>query len=74
MGDEIHADAVDAGQAEVAKPLIEHWGGDEWAAVSRNFSSDHKPDLTAPGFGATSFVADGAPSLNPVRDHGVHTW
>ncbi|MBF4587415.1 alpha/beta hydrolase [Curtobacterium sp. VKM Ac-2887] len=72
--DEIHADAVYAGQAEVAKPLIEHWGGDEWAAVGRDFSSDHHQDPTAPGFGATSFGADGAPGLNPVRDHGVHTW
>ncbi len=72
--DEIDADAVDAGQAEVAKPLIEHWGGDEWAAVGRDFSSDHKQDPTAPGFGATSFGSDGASGLNPVHDHGVHTW
>lgn len=72
--DEIHADAVYAGQAEVVKPIIEHWSGDEWAAVGRDFSSDHHQDPTAPGFGATSFGADGAPGLKPVRDHGVHTW
>lgn len=72
--DEIHADAVFAGQAETAKPIIEHWGGDEWAAVGRDLSSDHHQDPTAPGFGATSFGADGAPGLKPVRDHGVHTW
>ena len=72
--DEIHADAVYAGQAEVVKPIIEHWSGDEWAAVGRDFSSDHHQDPTAPEFGATSFGADGAPGLKPVRDHGVHTW
>jgi len=72
--DEIHADAVYAGQAATAKPIIEHWGGDEWAAVGRDFSSDHHQDPTAPEFGATRFGADGAPGLNPVRDHGVHTW
>ena len=72
--DEIHADAVYAGQAEVVKPIIEHWSGDEWAAVGRDFSRDHHQDPTAPEFGATSFGADGAPGLAPVRDHGVHTW
>ncbi|MGU3409399.1 alpha/beta hydrolase [Microbacterium sp. M1A1_1b] len=72
--DEIHADAVYAGQAEVVKPIIEHGSGDEWAAVGRDFSSDHHQDPTAPEFGATSFGADGAPGLKPVRDHGVHTW
>ncbi len=72
--DDIHADRVYAGQAEVAKPIIEHWGGDEWAAVGRGLSSDHHQDPTAPEFGATSFGADGAPGLKPVRDHGVHTW
>ncbi len=72
--DEIHADAVYAGQAEVVKPIIEHWSGDEWAAVGRDFSSDHHQDPTAPEFDATTFGADGAPGLKPVRDHGVHTW
>ncbi|KQS14814.1 hypothetical protein ASG04_03045 [Curtobacterium sp. Leaf183] len=72
--DEIHADAVYAGQAEVVKPIIEHWSGDEWAAVGRDFSTDHHQDPTAPEFGATSFGADGDPGLEPVRYHGVHTW
>jgi hypothetical protein len=70
----LHADVVYAGQAQVVKPIIEHWSGDEWAAVGRDLSSGHTQDPTDPDFGATTFGADGAPGLNGVRDHAVHTW
>jgi len=71
--DDLHAGEVYAGQAR--NVLFDEGGkGDEWATVGRSFSHGHHVDPSKPGFGATTFGANGGTAAdgtttNPVLHH-----